>query len=92
MYVSLDRQNPHLAFKTLQNWYIWAPYDTLEKTIIRSEFCKKSFSQEEKLANASSIARCFVCPRFNATYISRQAIYVQLRIAHCHVIALLCAS
>ena len=29
--VSLDRQNPHLVFKTLRNQYTWASYDTLEK-------------------------------------------------------------
>ena len=49
-----------------------------------SKICRKSFSQEKRLANASSIAPCRVCPRFNAPYNSRQAIYyVQLRIAQC---------
>ena len=74
MYVSLDRQNPHLAFKTLQYHNMWASYDMLEKNY-HSEFCRKSFSQEKRLANA-----CFVCPRFNATYNSRQAIRA---IAYC---------
>ena len=41
VYVSVDRQNPHLVFKTLQNQYIWASYDTLEKTIILS-FAEKA--------------------------------------------------
>ena len=41
VYVSLDRQNPHLAFKTLQYKHMWASYDTLEKTIILS-FAEKA--------------------------------------------------
>ena len=50
--VSVDRQSPHLAFKTLQNQYIWASYDTLEKTIILSFAEKASCSQEKRLAKA----------------------------------------
>ena len=41
--VSLDRQNPHLVFKTLQNQYTWASYDTLEKT--HSEYSKPTPSK-----------------------------------------------
>ena len=51
--VSVDRQNPHLAFKTLQNQYIWASYDTLEKTIILS-FAEKT---EKRLAKALDYTR-----------------------------------
>ena len=50
-----------------------------------SKICRKSFSQEKRLANTSSIASRHVCPRFSATYNSRQAIYVQLHIAQCHM-------
>ena len=39
--LSMDRQNPHRVFKTLQNQYTWASYDTLEKTIILS-FAEKA--------------------------------------------------
>ena len=46
MCVSLDRQNPHLAFKTLQNQNMWASYDMLEKTIIQS-FAEKLQSREK---------------------------------------------
>ena len=59
MYPSLDRQNPHLAFKTLQNQYISASYDTLEKTIILSF---ASFSQERKLAKAFDYTRYSYTP------------------------------
>ena len=46
---------------------------------------QESLRQEKRLANALSITPCRICPRFNAPYNSRQAIYVQLRIAQCHV-------
>ena len=80
--VCLDRQNPHLAFKTLQYQNIWASYDTLEKLSFKD--LQESFSQEKRLAKASSIAPCHVCPQLYAMYYSRQAIYVQLGIAQCH--------
>ena len=46
--VSLDRQNPHLVFKTLRNQYTWASYDTLEKTIILS-FAEKALVKRKGL-------------------------------------------
>ena len=44
--VCLDRQNPQLALKTLQNQNIWGSYDTLEKTIIRSFAGKASIKRK----------------------------------------------
>ena len=44
--VSLDRQNPHQAFKTLQYQNIWASNDTLEKTIILSFAGKASVKRK----------------------------------------------
>ena len=54
MYVSLDRQNPHLAFKTLQYHNMWASYDMLEKTIIRN-FAEKASLE---LKNEGLLQRC----------------------------------
>ena len=48
MFVSLDRQNPHLAFKTLQYHNMWASYDMLEKTIIRN-FAEKASVKRKSL-------------------------------------------
>ena len=48
VYVSLDRQNPHLAFKTLQYHNMWASYDMLEKTIIRN-FAEKASVKRKSL-------------------------------------------
>ena len=48
VYVSLDRQNPHLAFKTLQYHSMWALYDMLEKTIIRN-FAEKASVKRKSL-------------------------------------------
>ena len=52
--VSVDGQNPHLAFKTLQNQYIWASYDTLEKTIILS-FAEKASVKRKGLQKLKTI-------------------------------------
>ena len=43
---SLDRQNPHLEFKTLQYHNMWTSYDTLEKTIIQRFVGKASVKRK----------------------------------------------
>ena len=48
VYVSLARQNPHLAFKTLQYHNMWASYDMFEKTIIRN-FAEKASVKRKSL-------------------------------------------
>ena len=46
VYVSLDRQNPHLVFKTLQYHNMWESYDALEKTIIQTFAGKASVKRK----------------------------------------------
>ena len=53
--LSLDRQNPHLAFKTLQNQCIWL--HVIHFVLIVRSFAEKSFSQEKRLARALDCTR-----------------------------------
>ena len=79
MCVSLDRQNPHLVFNT----------SICGLHMIRLKKLSFKVSQgklQSREKACKRFAHCIVpcMPAVNATYNSRQAIYVQLRTAHCH--------
>ena len=82
---SLDRQNPHLEFKTLQYHNMWTSYDTLEKTIIQ-RFAGKA-SVKRKGLQTLRPSHCALSARglMRRTIRGKPYNYVQLHIAQCHV-------